>query len=423
MKALVIVVRPTNKKGDLSYEYEAAELKSLLYTYSIKDADTLMINIDRINPSLYIGSGKAFEIKEMIVKEGIKLVVFNVSLTPAQQRNLSESWDVDVMDKSLLIIRIFKQRAKTMEGKLQVELADLKYNLSRLSGYGKSMDQQYGVVGIRGGSGERKIEYDRRKLRERISLISKNIEKIRKSREVKREKRLSIPLPVVSIVGYTNAGKSTLINSLSGKDDVYADNRLFATLDPTSRRVRISGNFFAIFTDTVGFINNLPHLLIMAFSSTLEEIKYSDIIIHLHDLTADIKGHNEVVKKTLAEIGASDIPIINVFNKIDIINDLQTIKERFNWLDPVFISASKKQGLDELLKKVEEKLGYRWKNYTVKLNNYDTEIIDNIRKHFFITGEGYKKDQIIFNIKSTQENINRLKNLKSIVEIHTFTEQ
>jgi GTP-binding protein HflX len=323
-------------------------------------------------------------------------------------------WDARVMDKPLLIIEIFKQRARTMEGKLQVELADLKYNLSSHSGYGRTLDQQYGVIGTRGGSGEKKIEYDRRKLRERISLISKEVEKIRTNREIKREKRLSIPLPVISIVGYTNAGKSTLINSLSGRNDVYADNKLFATLDPTSRRVKINRSFFAVFTDTVGFIDNLPHLLIISFSPTLEEIRYSDLIIHLHDITADITKHNEVVKKTLSEIGATDIPLINVFNKTDLTDDILSIKEKFAWLDPVFISASEKTGLDKLLLKVDEKLKYRWKDYVIKISNSDINTVNLIRKKFFIVNEEYKNNYAVFSIKSTEENMKRMENILSI---------
>ncbi|MCX7648293.1 MAG: GTPase HflX, partial [Elusimicrobiales bacterium] len=261
MKILVIIVKDKNKKETAyGYEYESEEIKSLLTTYYKNPIfSEILVKIDKPNSSLYIGKGKAEEIRNKIKTENCAMAVINITLTQRQQRNLSEIFEAEVIDKTFLILEIFRQRARSEEGKLQVELARLKYELSKITGHGVSLDQQYGAVGVRGGAGERKIDYDRRFLRDRISFLNSKILSVKKTREIQRKKRLNVPMPVISIVGYTNAGKSTLLNSLSKKNDIYADNKLFATLDPTSRKVMIKKGFFAVFTDTVGFINNLPH--------------------------------------------------------------------------------------------------------------------------------------------------------------------
>lgn len=410
MKALILIIRKKNEKEDTPIEYEKDEIKNLLKTYGIFDSAHLQIKIDSINPAFYIGSGKVKELKEKVKNEGYDLILSNQNLSYTQTRNLEKELNAKVIDKTFLIIEIFKQRAQTQEGKLQVELAKLKYQLSRIKGSEYDLDQQYGMIGTR-GSGEKKIEYERRIIKEKISKITDEIRNIQKHREIQRSKRLTIPLPIISIVGYTNAGKSTLLNTLSGKNDIYSDNLLFATLDPTARRVKIKGSFYAIFVDTVGFINKLPTLLIKAFSATLEEIKYSDLIIHLHDITADIKKQNEVVKKTLKEIGAENIPIINVFNKIDLVKDIKKYKDEFESLNPVFISAIKKEGIDKLIEKVDEKLSEKWQEYEIRLSFSQPELIGRIRKEFFIIEERYDMENIILKLKTTQENKKRLEKM------------
>lgn len=413
MKTLVITVRDKrNTDKNYNYEYELSEIKSLVNTYyQNTEFYEMIVKIDRPNPAFYLGRGKVEEIKNIVLKEKINLAVININLNQTQQRNLKETLEVEIIDKTFLILEIFKQRARSEEGKLQVELARCKYELSKISGYGKTMDQQYGAIGIRGGAGERKIEYDRRVLRDRISSLNMRISSLKKTRQIQRKKRSMVPMPVISLVGYTNSGKSTLLNSLSGKNDVYADNKLFATLDPTSRKVFIKRGFFAVFTDTVGFINNLPHLLISAFSATLEEIKYSDLILHIHDGSGNIENQNIVVKKTLKEIGADEIPLINVFNKMDIMNNIEYIKKRYINLDPVFISAKEKIGFEKLLSKIDERLSYKWKEKKVEINIKDIDQINFIKKNFFVTEEKYFNQKAVLKLKITDDNYNRILNL------------
>lgn len=413
MRTLVIIIKNRKNKNENSgYEHEISEIKSLIKTYSpYSDFYEILLRIDSPNPSLYIGSGKVQDLKQIIIENKIVLAVLNITLNQTQQRNLREIWGIDVMDKTFLILEIFNQRAKSQEGKLQVELARLRYELSRISHKGISFDQQYGVKGIRGGSGERKIEYERRVLRDRISILNSKIETIKKTREIQRKKRKRIPLPIISIVGYTNAGKSTLLNSLSKKNDIYADNMLFSTLDPTSRRVMIKKGFFAIFTDTVGFINNLPTLLISAFSATLEEIKYSDLIIHLHDLTSDIEKNNIVVKKTLKEITADNIPLINVFNKMDAVKNINRFKVTFSNLNPVFISAREKIGFEDLFKTIDLELSKKWKERIIEISNNNFNLINEIKKDYFVIEERYYKEAAIIKVKVTDENYDKITDL------------
>lgn len=410
MKGLILIINEKKERETIPYEYEKEEIKNLLKTYGVYETDSLRIKINHINPALYIGSGKAQELSEIIKKNNYNLVVFNKNLTATQTRNLQEIWNTKVIDKTFLIIEIFKQRARTQEGKLQVELANLRYNLSRLKGSEYNLDQQHGMIGTRGG-GERKIEYERRRIKERISKITKEIASIKKHREIQRAKRVQMPLPIVSIVGYTNAGKSTLLNTLSGKNDAYCDNLLFATLDPMARRVSLKGGFYAVFVDTVGFISGLPHLLVAAFSATLEEILYSDLIIHLHDITADIKRQNEVVKKTLKEIGAYDIPTINVFNKIDLVDDIEKYAKEYEALNPLFISALKKIGIENLLETINLKLSDKWKEYTLELPLSKSQIINKIESEFFIIARNYTQDKLRLTLRLTEENKNKLEKI------------
>jgi len=408
MKTLLIVIHNRKDKTKFSHQYEIEEFKSILNTYGIDDITEFIVKIDEINPATYIGKGKAEEIKEIIKKKNIKMVVINKQISYTQQRNLEDIFDIPVRDKTFIILEIFRQRARTSEGKLQVELALLKYKLTRLANSSTSYDQQYGVYGTRGGSGEKKIEYERRKIKERISLITSRIEDIKKTREIQRKKKISIPLPVISIIGYTNAGKSTLLNSLSKRNDVYADNKLFATLDPTSRRVMISEGFYAIFSDTVGFIRELPSILKLAFQATFEEIRYSDLIIHLHDITSDIEIQNESVKKILNELKIENIPILNVFNKIDLCPDIDNLKQTLAKFEPVFISAKNKIGFNELFKRISEILSIKWKPYIFKLSIDEFNFLNSLES-VFITEKNFTDDgKVIVKLRSTEENYNRI---------------
>ncbi|HAX61038.1 MAG TPA: GTPase HflX [Elusimicrobia bacterium] len=258
-----------------------------------------------------------------------------------------------------MILNIFAQRARTKVAKLQVELAERQYELPRLSDKSTSLAQQRGVIGIRAGFGERKLEIDRRKVKDKIACLKKEIEKIKFHREIQRSKRQDVPLPVVSIVGYTNAGKSTFLNYLTGKNSVYADDKLFATLDPTTRKVKLPDGKLTLFTDTVGFIKKLPHQLIAAFKSTLEEITKSDLIIHLIDISdKNYKDNEKTVMGVLREIGADKLTVINAYNKCDLLKSKPLHTE-----NNFCLSAKTGLGLQELLSavsvKFESKLKYK----------------------------------------------------------------
>ncbi len=329
--------------------------------------------IERINPATYIGRGKLEEIVALRDELLFDLLIFDEELHPNQQREIEEAFgkDIKVLDRTALILDIFAQHAHTREGALQVELAQYEYRLPRLTRMWTHLARQAGGAAGRGGSGgvglrgpgERQLELDRREIRARISHLKREIEEVRTHRREYRRKRRKEGLPVVAIVGYTNAGKSTLLNSLSGSD-VLAENKLFATLDPTTRRVKLPGGSDALFTDTVGFIQKLPTELVAAFRATLEEIAEADILLHVVDIThPQAQAQARAVEETLREISAADKPMVVALNKID-----QDTSEPANrWVvtqDPLDdyhnaarISAETGEGLDDLLQRVEEVLG------------------------------------------------------------------
>lgn len=408
MKALLIFTE-NRKTGQKILSGDIEELTRLTETFGIYNINHIIIKIKNITPYSYIGKGKLQEIAEFVKKNNIDIIIFNEQLNYTQTRNIEEATGIRVIDRTKLILEIFKQRARTQEGKLQVQLAEYKYELSRLKGIGMHLDQQYGSIGVRGGAGEKKIEYDRRMLQDKISFITKQINKIRTHRDIQRKKRIEIPMPQISIVGYTNAGKSTLLNSLTLKNNIYADDKLFATLDPTTRRVKISKNFYVLFTDTVGFINKLPTFLVAAFTATLEEIKYSDLILHVHDISSEnIKTQNDVVKKTLEQLGVSHIPVINVFNKIDLINNLNTYIHSLSGFDPVFISAKNGYGIDKLFERINTALMYKWKLYQINIKTDRIKLISEINKYCFVINERYEEDCVILSVRSTAENYNKI---------------
>ena len=276
----VILVGVSQNTGDDTAD-SLAELAELVQTAGAAAVGTVIQNLERRNPATYVGSGKVEEIRQMIAETGATGIVCDDELSPAQMRNLTDLLDSKVMDRTLVILDIFAGRASTSEGKIQVELAQLRYEMTRLAGYGRSMSRLGGGIGTR-GPGEKKLEMDRRLIANRISQLKRELEQVREHREVTRSKRLRNNQPVAAIVGYTNAGKSTLLNTLTDADVLEMD-ALFATLDPTTRQLELDGSQTILLTDTVGFIRKLPHHLIDAFRSTLEEAKYADFIIHVVD--------------------------------------------------------------------------------------------------------------------------------------------
>ena len=330
------------------------ELKRLAHTAGGTVVHTFQIRVQAFNSATLIGSGKMEEIAETVRLTNAQTVIFDDEISPAQQKNLEEIIPAKVIDRTRLILDIFAQRARTQEGKLQVELAQLKYLLPRLGGQGTALMQQKGGIGLR-GPGETKLEYDKRRLRLRISKLEKEIEQVKKERGLRRERRTQIPLPQIAIVGYTNAGKSTLLNHLTNAE-VLEEDKLFATLDPTTRILELTNNQKVLMTDTVGFIRKLPHHLVDAFRSTLEEAKYADILIHMVDASnPQAEMHMHVVYETLAALDIKDKKIITVFNKTDLIRDQESLVSLKDFRADYTVTASVKQGtgLDALLSTVQ----------------------------------------------------------------------
>lgn len=337
------------------------ELKRLAHTAGGTVVHTFQIRVQAFNSATLIGSGKMEEIAETVRLTNAQTVIFDDEISPAQQKNLEEVIPAKVIDRTRLILDIFAQRARTQEGKLQVELAQLKYLLPRLGGQGTALMQQKGGIGLR-GPGETKLEYDKRRLRLRISKLEKEIEQVKKERGLRRERRTQIPLPQIAIVGYTNAGKSTLLNVLTRQNAVYADDKLFATLDPTTRRVHMPAGGEMLFTDTVGFIQKLPHSLVSSFRATLEETSFADVILHVHDASSPHRNAQaETVRQIITDLGAQTIPVIDVFNKIDLLSPARLALLQAQNPQGSFISAGNKRGLTELLEQVEENVARRWK--------------------------------------------------------------
>ena len=368
------------------------ELSELAKTAGAETVGRLVQKRETVSSSTYIGKGKVEELKELINETGATGIICDDELTPAQMKNLEEALSTKVMDRTMLILDIFAGHATTAEGKLQVEMAQLKYRSSRLVGMRRSMSRVSYGIGMR-GPGEKKLEVDRRLIRDRISRLKEELEGIEKNRGTNRAKRLESGTPVAAIVGYTNAGKSTLVNKLTGSDILAAD-MLFATLDPTVRLLKFDDGQEVLLADTVGFIRKLPHHLIEAFISTLEEACSSDFIIHVVD-ASDPKAfdHMHVTYETLRRIGVKDKPVITVFNKQDLISEKEIIRD-FNSDVSVEISAKTGQGFDrlkeELLKLLLEK-----KVYIEKTIDFSKAgILQQIRKSGTLLEEEYVPEGI-----------------------------
>lgn len=314
-KERVILVGVSEQDGDDTKD-SLEELKELVATAGAVTEGMVIQNRERIHPGTYVGTGKVSEIKEMLATTGATGIVCDDELSPAQMKNLEDLLDTKVMDRTLVILDIFAAHASTSEGKIQVELAQLRYSMTLLAGFGRSMSRLGGGIGTR-GPGEKKLEMDKRIIRTRISQLKRELAEVKKHREVARGQRMRNHVPVAAIVGYTNAGKSTLLNHLTHAG-VLEEDKLFATLDPTTRQLELPGKQQILLTDTVGFIRKLPHHLIEAFKSTLEEAKYADFIIHVVDASnpqADKQMY--IVYNTLRELDIRDKKIVTLFNKMD----------------------------------------------------------------------------------------------------------
>ena len=368
------------------------ELEELAATAGAVTVGRVVQNLDQIHPGTYVGKGKLEEIKDLLWETEATGIICDDELSPIQLGNMEDALDTKVMDRTLIILDIFAGRASTNEGKIQVELAQLKYRQSRLTGLGKSLSRLGGGIGTR-GPGEKKLEMDRRLIKNRIAQLNRELHDVKRHREVTREQRNRNKIPVVAIVGYTNAGKSTLLNRLTGAG-VLEEDKLFATLDPTTRNLKLPSKQEILMTDTVGFIRKLPHHLIEAFRSTLEEAKYADIILHVVDASnPQVDEQMYIVYETLQNLEVKNKPIITAFNKQDKVEG-QPILRDFKADHVVRISAKMGAGLDELQSVIEEVLREQ-KVLVEKLYTYaEAGKIQLIRKYGELLEESYQEDGI-----------------------------
>ncbi len=387
----VILVGVCTRENE-NVEESLDELAELADTAGAEAVGRVIQNRESMHPGTYIGSGKIDEVRELAAALQADGVICDDELTPAQLRGLEQELDLKVMDRTLVILDIFAQHATTSEGKLQVELAQLRYRLARLTGKGIAMSRLGGGIGTR-GPGEKKLETDRRLIKSRIARLNRELKEMQIHRDTARKKRLNESMPVAAIVGYTNAGKSTLLNALTGAG-ILAENKLFATLDPTTRRMELPSGQEILLTDTVGFIRKLPHHLVEAFKSTLEEARYADYILHVVDsVSPQMDAQMEAVYETLERLGIAGKPVITLFNKRDLAAGSELPKDP-NAVRTIGISAGTGAGLKELQEVLEEQL----RNSRVQVEKLfpyaQAGDIQRIRRYGQVLEEEYREDGI-----------------------------
>lgn len=366
------------------------ELEALLETAGGFCTGKILQNRHTPDAHSFIGEGKALEVKLLVEATESDMVVFDNALSPGNIRALEEIIGVTVLDRSALILDIFAQRAKTKEGRLQVELAQYQYLLPRLSGMGKSLSRQGGGIGTR-GPGETKLESDRRHIRERIARLQQELEQVRQVRSVQRERRMKNSVPVVAIVGYTNAGKSTLLNRLTGAG-IPANNRLFDTLDTTSRQLTVSDNLDVILTDTVGFIAKLPHHLVDAFRATLEELEYADLLLHVIDASDENRQeHIAVVDRLISQLSKPGTPVLQCYNKADLVEKTDIpVGEGV-----VALSAATGEGMTRLLEAIEKTLGHSRHHIVVTLPYTMGGMVETLHNNAQVKNVEYTPEGIV----------------------------
>ncbi len=398
---ILVAVDCANDKNDYTvYDVDSSldELAELADTAGAEVVGRVIQRLQHFNPTTYIGSGKIDELKTMIYATGATGIITDDELSPSQMHNLSQALDIKVMDRTMLILDIFAAHARSAEGKMQVELAQLEYRLSRLTGKGTSMSRLGGGIGTR-GPGEKKLEQDRRVIRKRVSQLKHEIKEMSAHRDITRAGREKGRIPVFAIVGYTNVGKSTLLNALTGAE-ILAEDKLFATLDTTTRVFeysRTTGKQKILLTDTVGFIRKLPHNLIDAFRSTLEEAKYADYIIHVVDASSpDRLAEMKVVYNTLDELGITGKKVITFFNKIDRIlgEDMRMGLFDIRAIDYISISAKNKQGLEKIPLTIDKLLREDRKLIERVFGYNEMSKVSEIKKNGEVIEEEYRDDGI-----------------------------
>jgi len=406
--ALLVKVFSHETTKDVANDIE--EIKGLVDTAGGRIVDVIKQKRYEISPAYYIGKGKAEEIKEKY-NNSIDLIIFDNELKTVQVRNLENIFEKKVIDRTQLILDIFSQRAHTMEGKLQVEYAQLLYLLPRLSGRGINLMQQTGGIGTR-GPGETKLEVDKRKIKIRIQKIKKELENIKKIREQQRDKRKSIPVPLVAIVGYTNAGKTMFLNRMTNAGKLSED-KLFATLDPKIKRFTLPDGYTILFSDTVGFIKRLPTQLVAAFRATLEEVKESDVILHIIDISEDgWQERREVVYNVLNEIDSyKDKVIIEAYNKIDKIN-IDKKQYITNEKNGIFISAKTGEGIDNLINEIQKVVEKYFMQRNIVVPISKPGLVEIFYKEGVVCSRQDKEDGIYLKVKCMKKTLEKFNKLK-----------
>ena len=401
-RGIIVGININNKNN---FEESIIELKNLCIACDIEIVGEMEQNLKKINPTFYMGSGKIEELRDLIEEMNAEIIVFNNELSASQIKNIEEEVKCNVIDRTALILDIFANRAKTREAKLQVEVARLQYELPRLIGANENLGRQSGGVGTKNrGAGETKLELDRRRIEDRIASLNKELEILKYQRNTQKNKRKKSSIPNVALVGYTNAGKSSVMNVLVekfiNKEDkkVFEKNMLFATLETYVRNIKLHNNKSFLLYDTVGFVGDLPHNLVKAFRSTLEEVCDADLLVHIIDISnPNYKNQIDVTNETLSQIGADNIPMIYVYNKIDLI-DLDKLDN-----NKILISAKRDIGIDRLIESICEKVFENYIRFKLKIPYSEGKMISNIMENATILDSEYIEDGVIFNIECSEK--------------------
>ena len=401
-RGIIVGININNKNN---FEESIIELKNLCIACDIEIVGEMEQNLKKINPTFYMGSGKIEELRDLIEEMNAEIIVFNNELSASQIKNIEEEVKCSIIDRTALILDIFANRAKTREAKLQVEVARLQYELPRLIGANENLGRQSGGVGTKNrGAGETKLELDRRRIEDRIASLNKELEILKYQRNTQKNKRKKSNIPNVALVGYTNAGKSSVMNVLVekfiNKEDkkVFEKNMLFATLETYVRNIKLHNNKSFLLYDTVGFVGDLPHNLVKAFRSTLEEVCDADLLVHIIDISnPNYKNQIDVTNETLSQIGADNIPMIYVYNKIDLI-DLDKLDN-----NKILISAKRDIGIDRLIESICEKVFEDYIRFKLKIPYSEGKMISNIMENATILDSEYIEDGVILNIECSEK--------------------
>lgn len=416
-QALLVTIRVRTEKGSWQLEDSAEELEELVATTGAAIVDNMACIVARITPNIFIGKGKAAEIAERCNQEHIDTVIFSEDLSGTQQRNLEEIIGKKTIDRTQLILDIFARHAKSPEGKMQVELAQLQYLFPRLVGKGVLLSRLGGGIGTR-GPGEQKLEIDRRRIRQRINRLKEDLQQVSLRRANMRKQRKENQVPTVALVGYTNAGKSTLLNALTDAGQEVLDS-LFTTLDPLHKSFSLPNGERVIIADTVGFLHRLPHHLVEAFKATLEEVAEADLLIHVLDAAhRRLYAHQQAVSKVLAELGVGDKPLITALNKIDLLADAAEAQGLArDFVNPVAISAKLKINLDQLCAKIEAHFAGRMIEVELKIPHSRMDVVNRLYQEGKVRDARYLQDGVYIKVymsKSLYYSISKISGIEVV---------